>query len=192
MSPTSQILSRRSARCERDEALGRLDAFVSNAGIYYGTPFLEMTAESWDGVLDANLRGAALGGAEAARHMASSGGRIVLVASIDGCQAPAESAAYSVSKAAVMALGRAMAVDLAEHGIQVNTVAPGWIKTPMAEEFLSSATEESLKRISLIGRVSEPEEVAHVVTYLLTEAPPVMLGSTVFVDAGHTIISALP
>jgi NAD(P)-dependent dehydrogenase (short-subunit alcohol dehydrogenase family) len=174
-------------------ALGGLDAFVSSAALGRSTPFLELDAAAWDAVFDVNLRGVALGAVGAAREMAASGGgRIVLVSSNDGFSTPPGSTQYSVSKAAVMALSRSMAVDLGPFGIQVNNVAPGWMRTGMTEGALESASEEWLRSISVNGKLIEVEEVAAYVVYLVTDAPAAITGATMVVDAGDSISVSLP
>lgn len=174
-------------------ALGGLDAFISSAALCRSTPFLELDAAAWDEIFDVNLRGVALGAAAAAREMAGSGGgRIVLVSSIDGFSTPTDSTQYSVSKAAVMALSRSMAVDLGPVGIQVNNVAPGWMRTAMTEAALASASPDWMRSISVNGKLIEVDEVADLVVYLATDAPAAITGATMVVDAGDSISVSLP
>jgi NAD(P)-dependent dehydrogenase (short-subunit alcohol dehydrogenase family) len=178
---------------EAERMLQGIDGLVAAAAVYEAVPFLDLTAETFDNTLDIDLRGVALCAVHAAHSMRSRGrGRIVLVASVDGLTAPPESAHYSAAKAGVIGLARGMAVDLAAHGIQVNAVVPGWTRTPMIEEFLAEVSPEWLASISLLRRVAEPEEVGEVIRYVLLEAPDVLIGATICVDGGHSVISAVP
>jgi gluconate 5-dehydrogenase len=119
-------------------------------------------------------------------------GRIVLVSSNDGFTTPPGSTQYSVSKAAVMALSRSMAVDLGPHGIQVNNVAPGWMRTDMTAASLTDPSPEWLRSTSVTGKLIEVEEVADFVVYLATAAPAAITGATMVVDAGDSISVSLP
>jgi NAD(P)-dependent dehydrogenase (short-subunit alcohol dehydrogenase family) len=173
--------------------LGAIDVLVNGAGIYEPVDFLEMTAEAWDRTCDVVLRGTVLCSVAAARHMREKGGgRIVLISSINGAVSEPESAHYSAAKAGVMSLARSMAVDLADHGISVNAVSPGWVRTPMTEEFLAEATPEMLHRVNPLGRSGDPTEIASFIVYLATEAPSFMTGATLFVDGGQTAVAPLP
>jgi meso-butanediol dehydrogenase/(S,S)-butanediol dehydrogenase/diacetyl reductase len=173
--------------------LGGIDVLVNAAGIYEPVHFLEMTAEAWDRTCDVVLRGTVLCSVAAARHMREQGGgRIVLISSINGAVSEPESAHYSAAKAAVMSLARSMAVDLAEHAISVNAVSPGWVRTPMTEEFLAEATPEMLQRVNPLARAGDPTEIADFIVYLATAAPPFLTGATLFVDGGQTAVAPLP
>jgi NAD(P)-dependent dehydrogenase (short-subunit alcohol dehydrogenase family) len=173
--------------------LGGVDVLVNAAGIYQPVHFLEMTAEAWDRTLNIVLRGSVLCSVHAARHMsAHGGGRIVLFSSINGAVSEPESAHYSAAKAALMSLARSMAVDLAGHGISVNAVAPGWINTPMTEDFLVESTPEMLARVNPLARVGEAAEIGNFVGYLATEAPSYLTGATLFIDGGQTAAAPMP
>jgi len=113
------------------DAFGRLDVMVSNAGIMDRAPFLEMTEEFWHHVIDTNLTSAFLCGQAAARQLVAQGGggRIVNTASNSGIFGGRGRAAYGASKAGLINLTQTMAIELAEHGILVNAVAPGPTKT---------------------------------------------------------------
>lgn len=107
------------------ETFGRVDVLVNNSGIVASTPLLEQSAEEWDRVVATNLRGTYLATRAAGRHMAAQGsGKVVNIASNFALQGVAAHAAYSASKAGVIAFTRSMAVEWARHGIQVNAIAP--------------------------------------------------------------------
>ena len=119
---------------------------MNNAGVYSPVPFLDFTAETWDELMDINVRGPVLLGGAAARAMRDqgSGGRIVNIASTNGQLSEAEFAHYNASKAAIISLTKSMSVELAPLGILVNAVAPGWVLTPLSEPFVGTLTEDSL------------------------------------------------
>ncbi len=141
---------------------GRIDALVNNAGVYAPVPFLDFTADTWDALMDINVRGPVLLGGAAARAMRDqgAGGRIVNIASTNGQMSEAEFAHYNASKAAIISLTKSMSVELATYGILVNAVAPGWVLTPLSEPFVSTLSEDSLGRISPLKRVGQAAEVA--------------------------------
>jgi NAD(P)-dependent dehydrogenase (short-subunit alcohol dehydrogenase family) len=168
------------------ERFGRLDALVNNAGVYAPVPFLEFTADSWDALTDINVRGPVLLGGAAARRMRDqgSGGRIVNIASTNGQMSEAQFAHYNASKAAIISLTKSMAVELAEHGILVNAVAPGWVLTPLSEEYVSTLSTDALGRISPLKRVGTADEVAGAVAYLCGPDASYVTGTTLNVDGG--------
>ena len=179
-----------------DVAIGemnRIDVVVNAASICESVHARDLDAERWDVSFDVNLRGSALVSAAAARQMRTSGGgRIVLFSSINGAISEPSSAAYSATKAGVSSLARSMAVDLAEDGIAVNAVAPGWIHTAMTEDFLARAGDDDLRRLNPLGRLGRPEEIASVVVYLAAAAPDFLTGTTIYVDGGQTAAAVMP
>ncbi|MBA2313717.1 MAG: SDR family oxidoreductase [Actinobacteria bacterium] len=169
------------------ERFERIDVLVSSAAAYEAMHFLDIDAEHWDRTMDVAVRGSALCSVEAARFMrGGGGGRIILVSSVSGTASEGVSAAYCAAKAAIDSLARSMAVDLSEHGIAVNAVAPGWVETPMVQEDLDNATPESLRRLNPLGRMGKPEEPAEVIRWLATDAPPFLTGTTIAVDGGQS------
>ncbi|HEY2688381.1 MAG TPA: SDR family oxidoreductase [Streptosporangiaceae bacterium] len=165
---------------------GRIDALVNNAGVYSPVPFLDFTADSWDAVMDVNVRGPVLLGGAAARAMRDqgSGGRIVNIASTNGQMSEAEFAHYNASKAALISLTKSMSVELAPHGILVNAVAPGWVLTPLSEPFVGTLSSDALGRISPLRRVGTAAEVAGAVSFLCGPDAGYITGTTVNVDGG--------
>jgi NAD(P)-dependent dehydrogenase (short-subunit alcohol dehydrogenase family) len=175
------------------ERLGGVDVVVTAAASFEPAHTLEMTASAWDSCMDVVLRGSVLVAAAAAREMKASGkGRIILISSINGAVSEPETAHYSAAKAAIISVAKSMAVDLSQHGIAVNAVAPGWVDTPMIAEFVEEATPEDLARINPLARLGRPEELAGVITYLATDAPAFLTGSTLFVDGGQTAVAPMP
>jgi NAD(P)-dependent dehydrogenase (short-subunit alcohol dehydrogenase family) len=176
------------------DRFGRIDALVNNAGVYTPVPFLEMTADTWDTLMDINVRGSVLLGVAAARALRDQGGggRIVNIASTNGQLSEAEFAHYNASKAAIISLTKTMAVELAPFGILVNAVAPGWILTPLSEPFVGTMTGDSLGRISPLKRVGQAAEVAGAVSFLCGADATYVTGVTVNVDGGLTAMHPAP
>jgi 3-oxoacyl-[acyl-carrier protein] reductase len=170
------------------ERFGRIDALINNAGVYSPVPFLDFTAETWDALMDINVRGPVLLGGAAGRAMRDQGdgGRIVNIASTNGQLSEAEFAHYNASKAALISLTKTMSVELAPHGILVNAVAPGWVLTPLSEPFVGTLTEDSLGRISPLKRVGQASEVADAVSFLCGSGASYITGITLNVDGGLT------
>jgi NAD(P)-dependent dehydrogenase (short-subunit alcohol dehydrogenase family) len=170
------------------DRFGRIDALVNNAGVYTPVPFLDFTADTWDALMDINVRGPVLLGVAAGRAMRDqgSGGRIVNIASTNGQLSEAEFAHYNASKAAIISLTKSMSVELAPFGILVNTVAPGWVLTPLTEPYVASLSEDSLGRISPLRRVGQAAEVAAAVSFLCGSGATYITGTTVNVDGGLT------
>jgi NAD(P)-dependent dehydrogenase (short-subunit alcohol dehydrogenase family) len=170
------------------DRFGRVDALVNNAAVYTPVPFLDFTADTWDALMDINVRGPVLLGVAAARAMRDQGGggRIVNIASTNGQLSEAEFAHYNASKAAIISLTKSMSVELAPFGILVNAVAPGWILTPLSEPFVATMTGDSLGRISPLKRVGQAAEVAAAVSFLCGADATYITGTTVNVDGGLT------
>lgn len=165
---------------------GRLDIAVSNAGIMDRMPFLEMTDEFWHRVLGLNLHGAFMVGQTAARQMVADGtpGRIVFIASNSGIFGGRGRAAYGASKAGLINLTQSMAIELAEHGIRVNAVAPGPTKTRAVQ---GDAPGPAVLTRMPMKRFGKPEEIAAVVAFLASEESSFVTGHTYSADGGYTV-----
>lgn len=165
---------------------GRLNVLVNNAGIMDRMPFLEMTDEFWDKVLGINLVGTFMCGQAAARQMVEqgSGGRIVNVASNSGIFGGRGRAAYGASKAGIINLTQTMAIELAEHHILVNAVAPGPTKTG---DHMPDEPWPSVKARMPLARFGRPEEVAEVAFFLASDACSFTTGHVWGADGGYTI-----
>ncbi len=174
-------------------AFGRVDGLVNNAGIFRAADFLEVTEEDWDAVIDVNLKGAFLVGQAVAQQMVrqGQGGAIVNMSSVNGSMAIASIASYNASKGGINQLTRAMALALADHHIRVNAAAPGTIATELAREAVLTS-EEAKQRIlgrTPMKRLGEPEEVADVVGFLLSDGARYMTGEIVHIDGGRMALN---
>ncbi|HVV59551.1 MAG TPA: SDR family oxidoreductase [Gaiellaceae bacterium] len=169
-----------------ERELGPPAILVNNAGLEQEQPLLELELDNWHLTLGVNLTGAFLCLQACARVMArSGGGSIVNISSIHEDLAFPGYSAYCAAKGGLRMLMRNAAVELAEHGIRVNNVAPGAIKTPINAETLDDPEKvERLKQLVPLQRVGTPEEVAEVVAFLASDRSRYVTGSTYFVDGG--------
>lgn len=170
---------------------GGIDVAIVNAGVGGGrTPFLDSTMEDYRRILATNLDGAYLTMREVCRAMVATGrgGSIITVASVAAVDGAARNQAYGATKAAVASMTRATAVEMARHGIRVNSVLPGWIATDMTRTSQSSQkfTDHVISRVPL-RRWGQPEDFAGVAVLLASEASGYQTGTTVVVDGGYTI-----
>ena len=168
--------------------LGGLEALVNNAGHGTTTPVLETSLEAWRSVLETNLTGAFLCAQTAARRMASSGrgGAIVNVTSVHEHIPLSGSAPYTASKHGLGGLTKVMALELGEHGIRVNSVAPGQIATRMTGQ-----EDETPRAIGVpLGRAGDAREVGALVAWLCSEQASYVTGASYVVDGGLTLIAA--
>lgn len=175
---------------EAIEAFGRVDVLVNNAGVNIPKDALEVTEADWDGVMDVNLKGLFFMSQRVAREMIKTGGgRIVNMASQNGVIGYYKRAAYCSSKAGVVNLTRVLALEWAEHKINVNAVGPTFILTPLTQSTFDDPAirEDLLQRIPL-GRVGQPEDVVGAVVFLASPAASLITGHTLLVDGGWTAV----
>lgn len=173
------------------ERFGRIDALVNNAadqtpGGISGTDFA-----TWNRVMAVNVSAPFLLAKAAQDALARTRGAIVLMGSLVGNQPIPDRTAYCTSKAAVAGLGRVMACELGAHGIRVNTVAPGHVMTDGPEvwsQVYSLPQQQAFPLSYPINRVALPEEIARVVTFLLSEASSFITGATITVDGGMSVL----
>jgi NAD(P)-dependent dehydrogenase (short-subunit alcohol dehydrogenase family) len=167
-------------------AVAPLDVMFANAGIAHSAPFLEHPEAQWHRVLRVNLTGVFLCGQAAARQMVAQGGggRIIATASINGFRGVENLVGYNVAKAGVVELTRTMAVELAQHGIAVNAIAPAQIDTRLTRGLPAEARRRRAERIPM-GRFGEPEEVARAALFLASDEASFITGHTLAVDGGY-------
>lgn len=168
---------------------GHIDVMCAHAGIADPLGLLEMTDEHWRRHLAVNVDGTMYCVVEAARAMVGSGGgAIVCTSSINAWFVEETHAVYNVTKAAVWALVRSAAIDLAAHGIRVNGVAPGVADTPLAELVVHNAelAPQYLKSIPL-GRFAQPTDIADCAAFLASDQASYITGQTIVIDGGQTL-----
>ncbi len=173
--------------CVRE--FGRIDVMVAHAGIADPLALLEMTDEHWGRHMSVNVDGVMHCVVEAARAMApAGGGAIVCTSSINAWFVEETHAVYNVTKAAVWALIRSAAIDLAKHRIRVNGVAPGVVDTPLAALIVQDPVlgPEYLKTIPL-GRFADPADIAASVAFLASADAAYITGQTIVIDGGQTL-----
>jgi 3-oxoacyl-[acyl-carrier protein] reductase len=167
---------------------GPVTLLVNNAGISNDDRFLDTTDEQWDTTMATNLDGVWFMAREAARRMAKAGngGTIINIASILGFRVSKASAPYCVSKAAVVQMTAALALDLAKFKIRVNAIAPGYIMSEMTEAFLASPESEASRKAIPMRMTGEPSDLDGALLLLASrKAGRFMTGATIAVDGGH-------
>ncbi|GAA3836068.1 SDR family NAD(P)-dependent oxidoreductase [Streptomyces chiangmaiensis] len=166
----------------------RLDAMAAVAGIMHSSPVLETRDEDLDRVLAVNFKGVLHACREAALRMIADGtrGSIVTMASSAVDTGGPGLLCYGVAKAAMVQLTKTLATEVGRHGIRVNAVAPGWTRTPMTARHgdAQSQTEAFMTRLSPLGRVGEPEDIAHAVLYLASDAASFTTGQILRPNGG--------
>ncbi len=174
------------------EAAGGVDVLVNNAGITHHAPAEEMSVEAFRRVLDTNLVGTFRCTRHAGRAMIDGdGGAVVNLSSMSARVAnyPQRQVAYNASKAAIEGFTRQLASEWAEHGIRVNALAPGYVRTEPVDEALSEDPElEALwTDETLLDRLARPEEVAPLAVVLASDAASYVTGATLLADGGYTV-----
>lgn len=178
----------------------RIDVLVNNAGIDDETPFLDVSEERWDAVIETNLKGPFLMSQRVARAMAGTGGGVILHnASIDASGGDGTFASYNASKAALLGLNRTMALELAAHGIRVNCVSPGFTHTDLTERAVGprmlAYLSGSFDRVPM-RRLVKPEEIAAGFAFLASDDASGITGIDLTIDCGLTanwyILETLP
>jgi NAD(P)-dependent dehydrogenase (short-subunit alcohol dehydrogenase family) len=172
-------------------ALGRLDVLVNNAGIEVNGSVTDLTVAEWDRQTGVNLRGTFLTSKYAIPRMTAGSGAIVNISSVHALVSWAGSAAYDATKAGLIGLTRAMALDHGPAGIRVNAICPGYIDTPLMEKWLKSVSnrEETLRQVLAVhplGRIGTPRDVAEAALFLASDAASFISGTVLVVDGAMT------
>ena len=162
---------------------GRISNLVNNAGITRDNLLLRIKEEDWDAVLDVNLKSVFNCTKAVVKQMLRTGGGIVNISSVVGVMGNAGQANYAASKAGIIGFTKSVAREYAERDIRVNAVAPGYIRTKMTDAMDEKTKEEMFRAIPL-KRLGEPEDVAHVVYFLLSKYGSYITGEVINVNGG--------
>jgi NAD(P)-dependent dehydrogenase (short-subunit alcohol dehydrogenase family) len=176
-----------------DEAMKRwkcIDVLINNAAVDENIPFLEITEEHWDNLIDTNLKAPFLMSQSVAREMIDTGGGVILhMSSINAIGAECNLASYTAAKTGLLGLSRSMATELASYNIRVNCVSPGYTHTEMAENAAGPDNIDymlhSFERVPM-GRMVKTEEVAGAFAYLASDDASAVTGINLVVDCGTT------
>ena len=169
---------------EVDENFGQLDAVVNNAGVADFGPIEETTFERWRAVMETNLDGTFLVTQEATRLLKTKGGAIVNIASISGLRGSTLRTAYGTSKAAVIQLTLQQAVELGEHGIRVNAICPGPVRTKLAMAVHTQDIIDAYHDAIPLNRYGNEDEIANAIFFLCSEQASFITGQVLAVDGG--------
>ncbi len=171
------------------QAYGKIDILVNNAGTHRRAPFLEIPLDLWRRVIDIDLTGPFIVSQAVARHMAERGyGKIINTTSVNAKRAQPNLAHYAAAKGGLHMLSRGMALDLAQYGIRVNSIAPGLVRTALTQPVMDDP-EFLASRLALmpLGGPLEPSDFAGAAVFLASSASDMITGATITVDAGMTV-----
>ncbi len=172
---------------ETVEEHGKLDIMVNNAGIGSQADIEDMEIDEWGKILSVDLDGVMHGCKAAAPHLKETNGKIINMASIYGLVGDVGATAYNAAKGGVVNLTRSVADDLAEEEVNVNSICPGFVDTPMTEKALEDEDFQThVLGETPMGRVAEPEEIASVATFLASDEASYVTGANIPVDGGWT------
>jgi 3-oxoacyl-[acyl-carrier protein] reductase len=171
---------------ETKKAFGRLDILVNNAGIYEFSPLEGVTEEHFHKHFDLNVLGLILASKEAVKYFDSKGGSIINISSIASTTAPANTAVYSATKAAVDAVTRSLANELGSRNIRVNSINPGMVETEgvHAAGIMESDFRKQVESKAPLGRIGQPQDIAPAAVFLASSDSAWMTGETLYIAGG--------
>jgi 2-deoxy-D-gluconate 3-dehydrogenase len=171
------------------ERHGRLDVLVNNAGIGGSYSVLDMTLEEWRLLIDTSLTGSFLCAKHAGRAMieAGNGGSIINLGSMYSRYGPPRAVGYASAKAGILGLSRALAVELAPHGIRSNAILPGWIETAMTKTPLEGEIGYEVRRKTPAARFGRPSDLVGAALFLASDASEFVTGIELPVDGGYLV-----
>jgi len=167
---------------------GGFDIWINNAARLYVRPLADMEDDDWHALMAANLHGYFYGCRAAARHFRSEGrGCILNITSITDIQPTGGLGAYTAAKGAIVAMTKALALEMGHHGVRVNALAPGATETPLNATAWSDDVRRTYRERISLGHIAEPEEIADVAVFLVSDAARYITGQELLVDGGMTI-----
>jgi L-fucose dehydrogenase len=175
------------------EAFGRLDCVVNNAGYHISKNVIDTTEEEWEFIQATNLRSTFLMSKYAVPHLIATRGNIINISSMVGHVGQPNACAYAATKGGQIAMSKNMAIDLAPHGIRVNVICPGWIQTPLVEDWFGQQEDEGEARKYIygqhpLGRIGTIEECGRAAVFLASESESAFItGITLNIDGGITL-----
>jgi NAD(P)-dependent dehydrogenase (short-subunit alcohol dehydrogenase family) len=174
------------------ELFGRLDILINNAGYHISKSVEDTSEEEWDYILDTNLRSVFLCSKYAIPYLRKTRGAIVNMSSMVGLVGQRNAGAYSATKGGIIAMTKGMALDFAKDGIRVNCICPGWVETPLVEDWFSQQADPQAAKTYIfarhpLGRIATPEEVGDAAVFLCSEASSFVTGVTLPLDGGVTL-----
>lgn len=175
------------------EQFGQLDILVNNAGQSRRGSMLDQSRDEWEAVLRVNLTGGFLCAKYAAKAMIArgQGGKIINIGSIYSLFGPPNASSYATSKAGVLGLTRALAVELGPHNIQVNAILPGWYMTEMTQHLQNTPLAEHVRRKSPAGRWGNPQDLIGAAILLASTTSDFITGTSIPVDGGYSVADRL-
>ena len=171
-----------------ENKMGKIDILVNNAGLTRDNIFIRMSDEEWQLVLDVNLTaGFKLARAAVRGMMKRHFGRIIGIASIVGVMGNAGQANYAASKGGMIAMNKSLAQEVASRGVTVNSIAPGFIRTPMTDVLTDEVKAKLMARIPA-GKLGEAQDIANVVAFLASDEAQYITGQTININGGMAMI----
>jgi len=174
------------------DEFGRLDILINNAGYHISKNIEETSEEEWDFIINTNLKSVFLCSKYALPHLRKTKGCIINMSSMVGLVGQSNAGAYSATKGGIVAMTKGMSLDFARDGIRVNCICPGWIKTPLVDDWFSQQPDEQKAReyinsVHPLDRIGTIEECGRVALFLAAEDSAFMTGSILTVDGGVTL-----
>ncbi|MCY4072053.1 MAG: SDR family NAD(P)-dependent oxidoreductase [Chloroflexi bacterium] len=174
------------------ERYGKIDILVNNAGTHDGKGIQEAGEDDWDRIVSTNLKSVFLVSKAALPSLKETGGAIINMGSMVGLVGQGNSGAYSASKGGIVALTKNMALDLAPHRIRVNCICPGWVETPLVNEWFALQPDEAGARdyvnsIHPLGRIAAADEIGKVALFLASDLASFVTGVAIAVDGGVSL-----
>ncbi len=171
---------------------GRLDCLINNAGTHISKTVFDHTEDEWDLIINTNLKGYFLCVKAVLPHLVAAKGNIINMSSMVGLVGQSRAVAYAASKGGIVTMTRALALDLAPHGVRVNCICPGWVETPLVEDWFNQQPDpEEARRyiysVHPLGRIATVEEVGEAAAFLASDAASFITGIALPVDGAVTL-----